>query len=34
MGVWVICSTGVYGKDGDILAWEDGPRELSCSLDG
>lgn len=25
-GVWVICSTGVYGKDGDISACEGGLR--------
>jgi len=32
MGVWVICSTGVYGKDGDISAGEDGLRECTCNL--
>ena len=33
-GVWVICSTGVYGRDGDASVCEDGlRRECDCSLD-
>ena len=33
-GVWVICSTGVYGKDGGVSGWEGGlRRECGCSLD-
>ena len=31
-GVWVICSTGVYGKDEDISAGEDGLREWTRNL--